>query len=67
MFIKPRTKTLQEKRTKKLIEQNVTLSDDLINTQEMAAFLFEENAEKNDAIIDLEEMIAELYERSVEQ
>jgi hypothetical protein len=67
MFIKPRTKTLQEKRTKELIEQNVTLSDDLINTQEMAAFLFEENAEKNDTIIDLEEMIAELYERSVEQ
>lgn len=62
MFIKPRKKTLQEKRLDELTRQNQTLSEDLMATQETAAMLYEENAAKDEQIADMEDMIAQLYE-----
>ena len=62
MFIKPRKKTLQEKRLDELTRQNQALSEDLMATQETAAMLYEENAAKDEQIADMEDMIAQLYE-----
>ena len=61
---KERAATLLERRLKEANQTIATQKQQLLDTQELAAYLYEQNAKKDTEITDLQAAVATLYEGS---